>query len=112
MSAQQTWVPDQVNAAAHDGVCDTHWPPTSPNINSTTPITDASATLPGRKLFIHQPISSAIGIVLAIVNRPQGLPRSALTTTSARTARRMIMIARMATIAASPATGFTSSFAI
>ena len=39
-----------------------------------------------------------MGIVLAIVNRPHGLPRSALTTTSASTASRMIMIAKIATI--------------
>ena len=51
-------------------------------------------------------------MVVAIVNSPHGLPRSALTTTSASTASRMIMIARIATIAARPATGFTSSFAI
>ena len=112
MIAQQICVPDQVNAAAQTGCCDTHCPPTSPHISSTTPITDASTTLPGRMLFIHQPISRAIGMVVAIVNSPHGLSRSALTTTSASTASRMIMIARIATIAASPATGLTSSFAI
>ena len=53
-----------------------------------------------------------MGIVQAMVNSPHGLALSAFTTTSASTASRMIMIARMATIAASPATGLTSSFAI
>ena len=53
-----------------------------------------------------------MGIVAAIVNRPHGLSRSALTTTSASTASRMIMMAKTATIAAMPATGLTSSFAI
>ncbi len=53
-----------------------------------------------------------MGIVLAMVNSPHGLAFSAFTTTRASTARRMIMIARMASIAAIPATGFTSSFAI
>ena len=48
------------------------------------------------------PISTAIGIVAAMVNRPQGLSRSAFVTTSASTASRMIMIAKMATIAAMP----------
>ena len=76
------------------------------------PITVASATLPGLMAFIHQPMSSAIGIVIDSVNSPHGLSRSALTTTSASTASRMIMIAKMATIAAMPATGLTSSLAI
>ena len=73
---------------------------------------EASRTRPGRKLFIHQPISRAMGIVQAMVNSPHGLALRAFTTISASTASRMIMIARMATIAARPATGFTSSFAI
>ena len=76
------------------------------------PMTVASATLPGRMLFIHRPMKSAMGIVVDSVKRPHGLSRSALTTTSASTASRMIMIAKIATIAAMPATGFTSSFAI
>ena len=110
MIAQQICVPDHVNAAAQTGCCDTHCPPTRPSISSTTPISDASTTLPGRTCFIHQPMRNAMGIVVAIVNRPHGLPRSALTTTSASTASRMIMIARIATIAASPATGFDFLF--
>ena len=73
---------------------------------------DASATLPGRQRFIHHPISSAIGIVHAIVNSPHGEARSAFTTISASTASRMIMIARTAIIAVTPVTLLTSSFAI
>ena len=46
------------------------------------------------------------------VNSPHGLSRSAFTTTSASTASKMIMIAKMATMPAMPATLFTSSFAI
>ena len=65
---------------------------------------DASPTLPGRHRFIHQPMSSAIGIVQAIVNSPHGEARRALTTMSARTASRMIMIARTAIIAVTPVT--------
>jgi len=61
---------------------------------------------------IHSPMNSAIGIVAEIVNSPHGLSRSALTTTSASTASRMIMIAKIATIAAKPAVTLTSSFAI
>ena len=71
MIAQQICVPDHVNAAAHAAFWGTHWPPTSPSIMRTTPMTVASSTLPGRSTFIHQPISSAIGIVLAIVNSPR-----------------------------------------
>ncbi len=80
--------------------------------SSAMPITVASATFPGRMWFIQRPMSRAIGIVHAMVKRPHGLSRSALTTTSASTASRMIMIAKIAIIAARPATGLTSSFAI
>ena len=52
------------------------------------------------------PMSRAMGIVQEMVKSPHGLSRSALTTTSASTASRMTMIAKMATIAARPATGF------
>ena len=57
---------------------------------------------------MYRPISSAIGIVAAIVNRPQGLPVSALTTTSASTARMMIMIASTPTSASEPGIGPSS----
>ena len=105
-------VAGQVNAAAHAGFSATIRPPTSATMRRTTPIAVASATFPGRKRFIHQPIRNAIGTVQAIVNNPHGLSRSAFVTTSARTASRMIMIAKIATMAAIPATGFTSSLAI
>ena len=51
-------------------------------------------------------------MVQAMVNIPHGLSRSALTTTRASTARRMIMIARMASMAARPVVGPISSLAI
>ena len=76
------------------------------------PTAVASIVRPGRHTFIQKPMSSAIGMVQAMVNIPHGLSRRALTTTSASTASRMIMMARMAIIAASPVTGPTSSLAI
>ena len=54
----------------------------------------------------------AIGIVIASENVPHGDCASALTTTSARTASRMIMIANTAISAAAPPTGPISSRAI
>ena len=47
-------------------------------------------------------MNTAIGIVAAMVNVPQGLPRSALTTTSATTASRMIMISSTVSSAVTP----------
>ena len=57
-------------------------------------------------------MKSAIGIVIAIENTPHGDCASALTTTSARTASRMIMIEKTAISAATPPTGPISSRAI
>ena len=57
-------------------------------------------------------MNSAIGIVIAMLNVPHGEFASALTTTSARTASRMIMIDSTATSAAMPPTGPISSRAI
>ena len=57
-------------------------------------------------------MNSAIGIVIAIENTPHGDCASALTTTSARTASRMIMIEKTAISAATPPTGPISSRAI
>ena len=57
-------------------------------------------------------MKSAIGIVIAIEKTPQGDCASALTTTSARTASRMIMIEKTAIRAATPPTGPISSRAI
>jgi len=53
-----------------------------------------------------------MGIVMAIENVPHGESASALTTTSARTARRMTMIENTASSAATPPTGPISSRAI
>jgi hypothetical protein len=57
-------------------------------------------------------MKSAIGIVIAIENVPHGDCASAFTTTSARTARRMIMIENTAMSAAAPPMGPISSRAI
>ena len=57
-------------------------------------------------------MKSAIGIVIAIENTPHGDCASAFTTTSARTASRMIMIEKTAISAATPPTGPISSRAI
>ena len=57
-------------------------------------------------------MNSAIGIVIAIENVPHGESASALTTTSASTASRMIMIENTAISAATPPTGPISSRAI
>ena len=54
----------------------------------------------------------AIGIVIEIENTPHGLSASALTTTSASTASRMVMITSTPTMAATPPTGPSSSRAI
>ena len=55
------------------------------------------------------PITTAIGIVAAIVNKPHGLSASAFTTTSPSTASKITMIAMMLTNATNPANGPTSS---
>ena len=57
-------------------------------------------------------MKSAIGIVAAIVNVPQALPFSALTTTSATTASRITMMIRTVTSATNPPTLPISSRAI
>src|SRR5262252_4504700 len=58
------------------------------------------------------PIRNAIGIVQNTANVPHGLPISALTTTSARTARTMTQIRRTPTPAIVPAIGPISARAI
>ncbi len=57
-------------------------------------------------------MNSAIGIVIAIENVAHGEAAIALTTTSASTASRMIMIAKTPIRAAAPPTGPISSRAI
>ena len=90
MSALE-WEPDIDFATA--GVCDAHCPPQIASKTSTNPIADVSSTRPGRSCRRYTPISSAIGIVIAIVKAPQGLCFSALTTINAHTASRMTRIA-------------------
>ena len=57
---------------------------------------------------LYSPMSSAMGMVAAMVNRPLGLAVSALTTTSASTARMMIMMASTPTRASEPGMGPSS----
>ncbi|MCG3778153.1 MAG: hypothetical protein JW388_0861 [Nitrospira sp.] len=54
-------------------------------------------------------MNMAMGMVAPTVNTPHGLSASAFTTTSASTASRMIMMARMATRPIDPAVEFNSS---
>ena len=72
-------------------------------------MTDTSPTRPGRMTRMYTPMNSAIGIVAATVKMPHGLSASALTTTSASTARMMIMITSTPTSASEPGTGPSSS---
>ena len=65
-------------------------------------VTQLTFTFPQRK---PAPITSAIGIVIAMVKTPQGLFASAWTTTSASTASRMIMIASTLINATAPTPG-------
>ena len=58
----------------------------------TTPITETSPTRPGRRKRVYRPMKMAMGMVAATVKVPHGLSASALTTTSASTARMMTMI--------------------
>ena len=112
MISQAMVVPLAVKSGASVALSATNRPPTSAASSSTIPTAVASKVRPGLQTFIQKPISSAIGMVQAMVNMPQGLSRSALTTTSANTASRMIMMARMASMAAIPVTGPISSLAI
>src|SRR5438874_4781724 len=112
MSAQASAGPDNVNAGPQVGSPATVRPNTIDNSSRMTPIADASPTRPGRSTRMYSPISSAIGMVQAMVNSPQGLAVSALTTTSASTARMMIMIASTPTSARPPAVGPSSSLII
>ena len=57
-------------------------------------------------------MNRAIGMVIAMEKTPHGLSASALTTTSASTASRMIMMTNTPTIAATPPTAPSSSRAI
>src|ERR1041384_8153999 len=68
----------------------------------TTPITDASATLPGRILYFHSPVNSAAGIVTTIVNMPHALSLNALTTTMPTLASVMTIMKSVATDVVTP----------
>src|SRR5438552_11923412 len=57
------------------------FPRNTPSNTIVTPITEASATLPGRILYIQSPVKSAAGIVAMMVNIPHALSLSAFTTT-------------------------------
>ncbi len=90
----------------------TQRPATSASINIAIPKSDASIVFPGRHTFIQKPITSAMGMVQTIVKTPHGECSSARTTTRASTARRITMIARIATMASIPVSGPISSRAI
>ena len=88
-----------------------NWPPQTAATRPATPAAVTQWSLlrsspPDRRAT---PIARAIGIVAAIVNTPQGDSASAFTTTRARTARRMTLIAVTLTRATRPAKGPTSS---
>lgn len=76
------------------------------------PKIEASTVFPGRQTFIQKPMISAIGMVQRMVKTPHGECSSARTTTRASTARRITMMARIATIARMPVVAPSSSFAI
>ena len=57
-------------------------------------------------------MNMAMGMVAPTVNTPQGLSASALTTTKARTASKIIMMARIAAMPMTPAVVCSSSFTI
>ena len=101
-----------MKSGAQVGDSETQPPATSARTRSAAPAREASPTLPGLQDFIHHPINTAMGMVQAMVKNPQGEARSAFTTTSASTARRMIMMRRIAIIPVTPATRLISSLAI
>ena len=103
MTAAASAVPVSVKTGAQSGDCATHWPATTASRIRTKPMAEASSTRPGRQKRMYRPMSIAIGMVMAMVKAPQGDALSALTTTSARTASRMIMMARTETMATRPA---------
>ncbi len=76
------------------------------------PRIEPSSTLPTRTNRKYPPRNIAIGTVAPTVNTPHGLSASALTTTSASTASKMTMMARMAINAMNPAGVFNSSLTI
>src|ERR1700732_519849 len=85
-------------------------PPTTAAIRSTTPIALGTATLicPGVLLNMYRPMKIPIGIVIPIVNTPQGLFASALTTTIPSPANVTSNINNTANIVTSPVNVLTS----
>src|SRR5262245_42793720 len=73
------------------------FPKITPAITIATPMADASATLPGRILYIHNPVSNAAGTVTTMVNIPHALSFSAFTTTMPTLASVMTMMNSVAT---------------
>src|ERR1041385_7950494 len=112
MSAHAMVTPPWVKSGASVADRATEPPPASAASSSANPTIDASTVFPGRTTFIQKPMPSAIGMVQRREKTPQGLSLSALVTTRASTARRMIMMARIASMASIPVTGPTSSLAI
>ncbi len=102
----------KVNHTDQVAWCDTACPPRIASSTSTKPISDTSSTLPGRRKRRYSPMNTAIGIVIAMVNVPQGLALSAFTTISAATPSRMMMMLITATKATNPPTRPISSRAI
>ena len=98
-------MPSNVNSGPQCGSAATLPPKWIDASSNTRPMIDTSITLPGRSQRRYTPISKAMGIVMATVNVPQGLIASALTTTSASTASRIIMIIRMPIRVIVPAAG-------
>jgi hypothetical protein len=93
------------------GVPPMNWPTQTAARRPATPaaVTQCSLARPYPPDRSAIPIATAIGIVAAIVKTPHGDSARAFTTTSARTARTMTLIAVTLTRATSPAKGPTSS---
>ena len=85
-----------------------HRPPSTASSSPATP-NALMAFIPAHLCFMPTPMTIAIGIVAAIVKSPHELSANDFTTTSASTARRITMMARMLTSATNPANGPTSS---
>src|ERR1700676_5357329 len=96
----------------HDPPCDlaNQCPPTTLANSSTTPAALGTATLiwPGLLLNMYSPIKIAIGMVMPIVNTPQGLFDSALTTTIPSPAKVTSRINNTANMVTSPVNVLTS----
>ena len=92
--------------------CGTRPPTITAASTPTTPMMLASTIRPGLMRYIQRPTSRAIGMVIAIVNVPHELSRSALTTAKPRPASATMMMMRTAIEATAPATGLISWRAI